>query len=163
MQLPSIDRQSGLRPAGADLASSNGQKVIPVAPVNPPVTVNPQAGPAQPGVVNMIGEGASLASTNSAVYQQSVPDPIRRGGETSADARDWTIQHPEPEKVEDPPPVPISQLMLEFLQSMWRASGTVVEVAQAQSQNLNLNPNATPGQLAKEELTYTPRDRKSVV
>ena len=46
--------------------------------------------------------------------------------------------------------------MLEFVQSMWRASGTVVELAQVQNQNHNLNPNATPGQLVKEELTYTP-------
>lgn len=159
MQLPSIDRQSGLRPAGADLASSNGQKVIPVAPVNPPVTVNPQAGPAQPGVVNKIGEGASLASTNSAVYQQSVPDPIRRGGETSADARDWTIQHREPEKVEDPPPVPMHQLLLDFIKSMWQASGMAIELSQVHKQGALTqppNPDLAPGEIAKENLTYTP-------
>ena len=158
MQLPSIDRPTGLRPAGADLASSNGQKVIPVAPVNPPVTVNPQAGPAQPGVVNKIGESASLASTSSTVYQ-SVPDPIRRGGETSVDARDWTIQHPEPEKVEDPPPVPMHQLLLDFIKSMWQASAMAVELSQVQKQNvLNQppNPNLAPGEIAKENLTYTP-------
>jgi hypothetical protein len=158
MQLPSIDRPSGLRPAGADLASSNGQKVIPVAPVNPPVTVNPQVSPTQPGVVNKIGESASLGSTNSAVYQ-SVPDPIRRGAETSADARDWTIQHPEPEKVEDPPPVPMHQLLLDFIKSMWQASSMAIELSQVQKNNVLVNPtnpNATPGEIAKENFTYTP-------
>lgn len=158
MQLPSIDRQSGFRPAGADLASSNGQKVIPVAPVNPPVTVNPQASPAQPGVVNKIGESASLGSTHSAVYQ-SVPDPMRRGAETSADAHDWTIQHPEPEKVQDPPPVPMHQLLLDFIKSMWQASGMAIELSQVQKNNVLVNPtnpNATAGEIAKENLTYTP-------
>lgn len=158
MQLPSIDRQTGVRPAGADLASSNGQKVIPVAPVNPPVTVNPQASPVQPGVVNKIGESASLASTNSTVYQ-SVPDPIRRGGETAADPRDWTIQRPEPEKVEDPPPVPMHQLLLDFIKSMWQASGMAIELSQVQKNNVLVNPtnpNAAAGEIAKENLTYTP-------
>ena len=158
MQLPSVDRQPGLRPAGVDLASSNGQKVIPVAPVNPPVTVNPPDTPNAPGVVNKIGEGASLGSTQTTVYQ-SVPDPIRRGIEPAADARDWTIQRPEPEKVEDPPPVPMHQLLLDFIKSMWQASGMVVEVSQAQKQNTLVNPanpGLAPGDMARENLTYQP-------
>lgn len=158
MQLPSVDRQPGLRSAGADLASSNGQRVIPVAPVNPPVTANPPDTPNPPGVVNKIGEGASLASTRSSVYQ-SVPDPIRRGGETAAEPHDWTIQRPEPEKVEDPPPIPMHQLLLDFIKSMWQASAMAVELSQAQKQNVLTNPpnpNAAPGEIAKENLTYTP-------
>ena len=44
---------------------------------------------------------------------------------------------------------------------MWRASGSVVEMSQPQAlvQNVPLNqnnPQAAPGVLAKEELTYTP-------
>lgn len=158
MQLPSVDRQPGLRPAGVDLTSSNGQKVIPVAPVNPPVTVNSPDTPNPPGVVNKIGEGASLSSTQGTVYQ-SVPDPIRRGIEPAADARDWTIQRPEPEKVEEPPPVPMHQLLLDFVKSMWQASAMAVEVSQVQKQNIlsnSTNPNAAAGEIAKENLTYTP-------
>jgi hypothetical protein len=158
MQLPTVDRQPGLRPAGADVAPSNGQKVIPVAPVNPPVTVNPPDTVSQPGVVNKIGESASLGATQGTVYQ-SVPDPIRRGQETAADARDWTIQRPEPEKVEDPPPVPMHQMLLDFIKSMWQASGMAVELSQAQKQNVlttTPNPNMAPGEIAKENLTYTP-------
>ena len=44
MQLPSVDRHAGLRPAGVDLVSSNGHKVIPVAPINPPITTVFQPG-----------------------------------------------------------------------------------------------------------------------
>lgn len=158
MQLPSIDRQSGLRPAGADLSSSNGQKVIPVAPVNPPVTVNASDPSNTAGVVNKIGESASLGSTQGTVYQ-SVQDPIRRGSESAAEPNDWTIQRPEPEKVEDPPPVPMHQLLLDFIKSMWQASAMAVEVSQSQKQNIltnPTNPNAAPGEIAKENLTYTP-------
>ncbi len=158
MQLPSVDRQPGLRHASVDLASSNGQKVIPVAPVNPPVTVNPPDTPNAPGVVNKIGEAASLGSTQATVYQ-SVPDPIRRGVEPAADARDWTIQRAEPEKVEDPPPVPMRQLLLDFIKSMWQASAMAVELSQVQKQSVLTNPsnpNAAAGEIAKENLTYTP-------
>lgn len=164
MQLPSVDRQPGLRPAGADPVSATAAKVIPVPPVNPAVTVNPAAtvNPANqaatavsPGVVNKIGEGAK---TENSVYT-SVPDPLRRGTESATIPKDWTIKRPEPEKVEDPPPVPISQLLLEFLQAIWRASGGAIEPAQNPNQNLLLNqhnPNARAGDLVKEDLTYAP-------
>ncbi|MEP6970305.1 MAG: hypothetical protein ABJA49_07675 [Betaproteobacteria bacterium] len=158
MQLPTFDRQPGLRPAGADLAPSNGQKVIPVAPVNPPVTVNAPQLAIQPGVVNKIGEGSSMGATQGSVYQ-SVADPIRRGQESAAEPHDWTIQHPEPEKVVDPPPIPMHQLLLDFIKSMWQASAMAVELSQVQKHNVLVNPanpNATPGEIAKENLTYTP-------
>ena len=151
MHLPTIDRSASLQPTGADIASSLPASVVPVAPVNPAVAV------VSPSVILNISELGQVQSSQAAesVYRPKV-DPAQPGSRAGEVERDWTIRRPEPEKVEDPPPIPISQLMLEFLQSMWRASGTVVEVAQAQNQNLNLNPNATPGQLAKEELTYTP-------
>lgn len=158
MQLPTVDRQPGLRPAGADLAPSNGQKVIPVAPVNPPVTVNAPQVASQPGVVNKIGGGSTLGSTQSSVYQ-SVVDPIRRGQEGAAEPHDWTIRRPEPEKVQDPPPVPMHQLLLDFIKSMWQASGMAIELSQVQKHNVlanPANPNAAPGEIAKENLTYTP-------
>ena len=151
MQLPSVDRQPGLRPSGADLASPNGQKVIPVPPVNPAASAR------APGVVNKIGDSAAQSSANK-VYN-SVSDPAQRGSEAATGSKDWTIQRPEPEKVEIPPPEPISKMLLEFLQSMWRASGSAVEIAQAQNQNNQVNqhnPAAAPGELAKEDLTYSP-------
>jgi hypothetical protein len=151
MQLPSVDRQPGLRQSGADLVSSNGQKVIPVPPVNPAVAAH------TPGVVNQISDAAAQASA-SRVYS-SVSDPAQRGSEAATSPKDWTIHRPEPEKVEVPPPEPISKMLLEFVQSMWRASGSAVEIAQAQNQNAQVNHNnpiAAAGELAKENLTYSP-------
>ena len=148
MQLPSVDRQTGLRPAGADLVSSNGQKVVPVPPVNPSTPA-----PAQ-GVVDKI----SAAAKSEAVYK-TVSDPATKGSEAATGSKDWTITRPEAEPVKDPPPEPISKMLLAFLQSMWRASGSAIEIAQAQNQSLQVNqnnPNATPGLLAKQDLTYAP-------
>jgi len=154
MQLPSVDRQPNARPAGADLVSPNGGKVIPVSPVNPATAAS------SPSVVNKISEAA--VQVNSATTFKTVPDPAKRP-EDATSPKDWTIQRPEPEKVEFPPPEPISKLLLEFIQSMWRASGGAVEIAQAQNQNLQINqnnPNAAPGTLAKENLTYSPNKIK---
>ncbi len=151
MQLPSVDRQPGLRLSGADLASPNGLKVIPVPPVNPAV--------AAPGVVNNISDTAAQASASAARVYTSVSDPAQRGSEAATSPKDWTIQRPEPVKEQVPPPEPISKMLLEFVQSMWRASGSAVEIAQAQNQNTQVNQNnpiAAPGELAKENLTYSP-------
>lgn len=158
MQLPSIDRQPGLRPSGAGPVPSSGSRVVPVAPVNPPA-------PSQPlGVVSRISDSAVAANSSEAIFR-SVPDPVQRGAQSERATNDWTIKRPQPQKVEEPPPEPISKRLLEFLRSMWRASGSVVELsqgeAQALSRSLNAplnqnNPNATPGVLAKEALTYTP-------
>lgn len=154
MQLPSIDRQPGVRPSGAGLVQSDGPKVVPVAPVNPPEPVR------EPGVVANISDNAQKAQASEAVFR-SVPDPTQKSPVAERPENDWTIKRPQPQKVEDPPPEPISKRLLEFLRSMWRASGSVVEMSQPQAQIQNVppnqnNPNAVPGVLAKEELTYTP-------
>lgn len=145
MQLPSVDRQAGLPPAGVDVAASSGNKVVPVAPVNPPAPVEAP----NPGVVNKIGEAA--AQPPKVVYT-SVPDPVQRGSEAVALEKDWTIKRPEPEPVEIPPPEPISKMLMEFLRSMWRASGSAVEVSLAQNQT----PAVVSGQVASENVTYSP-------
>ena len=153
MQLPSVDRQPGLRLSGSDLASSSGEKLIPVPPVNPAVQVH------TPGVVNNISDSAALASASASRVYASVSDPAQRGSEAATSPKDWTIQRPEPEKVQVPPSEPISKMLLEFVQSMWRASGSAVEIAQAQNQNAQVNQNnplAAAGELAKENLTYSP-------
>ena len=153
MQLPSVDRQPGLRLSGPDLASSSGEKVIPVAPVNPAVPAP------TPGVINNISESAALASASANRVYTSVSDPARPGSEAATSPKDWTIQRPVPEKVPVPPPEPISKMLLEFVQSIWRASGSAVEIAQAQNQNAQVNQNnplAAAGELAKENLTYAP-------
>ena len=154
MQLPSVDRQPGARPAGVSLPASTGSRVLPVSPVNPPPAAR------SPGVVNNISESALQQKSGEAVFR-SVPDPVQKGAQAQRPDNDWTIKRPQPQKAEDPPPEPISKRLLEFLRSMWRASGSVVEMSQPQAlvQNVPLNqnnPQAAPGVLAKEKLTYTP-------
>lgn len=154
MQLPSIDRQPGVRPAGAGLVQSDGPKVVPVPPVNPSEPAR------EPGVVSNISETAQKAQASEAVFR-SVQDPVQKSPVADRPESDWTIKRPQPQKADDPPPEPISKRLLEFLRSMWRASGSVVEMSQPQAQVQNVppnqnNPNAVPGLLAKEELTYTP-------
>ena len=139
MQLPSVDRQPGLRPAGADVVPANGAKVVPVAPVNPTPAVE------VPSVVNKIGDSAA-----SNVVYTSVPDPVQRGAQADITSKDWTIKRPETEPVEYPPPEPISKMLMEFIKSMWRASGSAIEMAQVQSQNQAV----VSGQAAVENITY---------
>ena len=100
---------------------------------------------------------ADKPGSGEAVFR-SVSDPGRRGSEAATAERDWTIRRPEPEEVKIPPPEPISKILLEFLRSMWRASGTAVEMGRPQSQlqTISQDPNAAPGQIAKEVLTYSP-------
>ena len=130
-------------------------RVMPVAPVNPSVSVTPASEPT-PSVINLVGQ-ANKPSAGEAVYT-SVSDPGRRGSEAATVPKDWTIHRPVTEKVEEPPPVPISKLLIDHIKSLWAASASAVQVQQVKNQ-LDMsqpNPNATPGVLSTEVLTYSP-------
>lgn len=138
-----------------------GAKTIPVAPVNPSAHVEATssldlAPPATPGVVNLVNL-ANKPSAGEGVYT-SVSDPARRGSEAATVSKDWTIHRPTPEKVEDPPPVPIYKILMEHIKSLWAASANAVQVPQVKHQQdlLQPNPNTPSGQIATEALTYTP-------
>src|SRR5450830_1455101 len=114
MQLPPLDRTPTLRPSGADV-SSMAASVISVAPsANATASVEPT-----PSVVNLVNQ-ANKPSTGEGVYT-SVSDPGRRGSEAATSEKDWTIHRPAPEKVEDPPPVPISKVLMDHIKSLWLA------------------------------------------
>lgn len=126
-----------------------------VVSVNPSDHGTPSPEPT-PSVVNLVNL-ANKPSRGEAVYT-SVSDPARRGSEAATAPKDWTIHRPAPEKVEDPPPVPISKLLIDHIKSLWAASASAVQVQQVKNQ-LGMsppNPNATPGLLATEALTYSP-------
>jgi hypothetical protein len=156
MQLPSIDRTPNVRPSGADLASSGANRVVPIAPVNPAVHASPPLEPV-PSVINMIKP--ELKPSEAQPVYASVSDPARPGSEAATAPRDWTIHRPAQEKVENPPPKPMSQVLMDHLKTMWTASASAVQVEQVKNQ-LTTPPvraaSEVPGEFAKQALVYTP-------
>lgn len=146
----------------ADMVASKAGVVIPVAPVNPSIEASPPLEPS-PSVVNHVNPalqaGQQRLPTEGEATYTSVPDPIKRGAPTQP--YDWTIQKPAAPKTEDPPPKPISQMLMDHLRSMWTASASAVQVEQVSNQ-LQLNrtppsmPAQVPGDLVKQVLTYEP-------
>lgn len=152
MQLPPLDRTPNLRPSGADLAAMAAVKVAHAVPPDRVITpVEPT-----PGVVNLVNQ-ANKPSIGEGVYT-SVSDPARPGSEAATIPKDWTIHRPVPVKVEDPPPEPLSKMLIEQIKSLWTASAGAIHVQQVKNQ-LDMsqpNPNATPGVISTEVLTYSP-------
>lgn len=137
--------------------------VIPVAPVNPGVEASPPL-EATPGVVNHVNP--ALHATQSQpppnegeLVYTSVPDPSRRSAVTQQAPHDWTLHRPAPEKVEDPPPKPISKVLMDHLKSMWTASASAVQIEQVSNQLTRpapTQPTQIAGDLAKQVLVYQP-------
>lgn len=161
MQLPSLDRIPNPRPVGAAAVSFVGAKVIPTAPVNPSVSSAPVAEQSNsiaptPGVVNLVNQ-ANKPSSGEGVYT-SVSDPARRGSEAATTSKDWTVRRPAPEKVEDPPRIPIYKMLMDHVKHMWAAGASAIQTEQVSNQ-LEVpksNSNAVPGVIATEVLTYSP-------
>ncbi len=156
MQLPPIERASNLLPSGSDVTLMAANRVIPVAPVNPSVSAAPAVEPT-PGVVNLVNQNPK-PNMAEPVYS-SAPDPARRGSEAATAQKDWTIHRPEPEKVEEPPPPPMSKILIDHVKSLWAASASAVQVQTLVKNTMEVqppNPNAQPGTLATEVYTYSP-------
>ncbi|MDN5503184.1 MAG: hypothetical protein L0H10_05110 [Comamonas sp.] len=141
MQIPPLDRtQTPWRTQGADLYSTGASGAAPVRPVN---AVN------APESVDKIGEGRTVREPE----KPSAPD---------TENRDWTLaeQVKQKEEVEEPPKEPISKQLIEFIQSMWRASAQAVEQAQETSKSEDLLQNKQTAR--NEPLTYSePRVKRS--
>jgi hypothetical protein len=173
MQLPTIDRTPNLRPAGAEVASSGANRVIPIAPVNPissASTAAPfanSAGPS-PSAIDLVNpalkpngtaQPQTAPPTEGEPVYTSVVDPSKRSSQVALAPRDWTIHRPAPEKVENPPPKPMSQVLMDHLRTMWTASASAIQIEQVKNQltpSEPLAPTQVPGDLAKEVLTYAP-------
>lgn len=141
MQIPPLDRtQTPWRTQGADLYSTGASGAAPVRPVN---AVNATES------VDKIGEGRSVREPE----KPSAPD---------TENRDWTLAEEikQKEEVEEPPKEPISKQLIEFIQSMWRASAQAVEQAQETSKSEDLLQSKQ--QARNEPLTYSePRVKRS--
>lgn len=156
MTQPSIDRIPSLRPVAVESASQANGRVVPVAPVNPRQQSVPATEPV-PSVINLINQ-AEKSGVGEGVYS-SVSDPVRKGSEASVPSRDWTIHRPAPEKVKDPPPEPLSKILLDHIKSLWLASASAVQVQQQVRNQVDLSQpgvNAAPGVIANEVFTYSP-------
>lgn len=67
--------------------------------------------------------------------------------------RDWTIQARSagtPQQTPEPPPEPIYKQLLELIRSIWRASGSAVEVAQ------DMERATLPERIAQQQRDQTP-------
>ncbi|BFO57237.1 MULTISPECIES: hypothetical protein [Comamonadaceae] len=134
MQMPPVDRSPLWRPQGADLYSTGASGAVPVRPVNGVTPVES---------TDRLGEGTSIREPD----KPSDKDPSNR---------DWTEvkkkEKEEAEKAKEPPPEPIYKQLLEFIQSMWRASGSAVDMAQ------EINKNSLQERMSQETkdqpLTY---------
>ena len=141
MQIPPLDRtQTPWRTQGADLYSTGASGAAPVRPVN---AVNATES------VDKIGEGRTVREPE----KPSAPD---------TENRDWTLAEEvkQKEEVEEPPKEPISKQLIEFIQSMWRASAQAVEQAQESSKSEDLLQSKQTAR--NEPLTYSePRVKRS--
>ena len=141
MQIPPLDRtQTPWRTQGADLYSTGASGAAPVRPVN---AVNASES------VDKIGEGRTVREPE----KPSVAD---------SENRDWTLAEEikQKEEVDEPPKEPISKQLIEFIQSMWRASAQAVEQAQEVSKSEDLLQNKQSAR--NEPLTYSePRIKRT--
>ena len=141
MQISPLDRtQTPWRTQGADLYSTGASGAAPVRPVN---AVNASES------VDKIGEGRTVREPE----KPSVAD---------SENRDWTLAEEvkQTEEVEEPPKEPISKQLIEFIQSMWRASAQAVEQAQEVSKSEDVLQNKQSAR--NEPLTYSePRIKRT--
>ena len=141
MQIPPLDRtQTPWRTQGADLYSTGASGAAPVRPVN---AVNASES------VDKIGEGRTVREPE----KPSVAD---------SENRDWTLAEEvkQKEEVDEPPKEPISKQLIEFIQSMWRASAQAVEQAQEVSKSEDVLQNKQS--VRNEPLTYSePRIKRT--
>ncbi|MGQ0711998.1 MAG: hypothetical protein ACT4NV_19890 [Rhodoferax sp.] len=168
MQLPSIDRTPQVRPPGAvEVVASGANRVLPVAPVNPPTpphALSETAVEPVPSVINMVKPTPTQAPTpNDPVYSQR-SDPMVRHSEAATAPKDWTIHRPEaePQKEEIPPPKPMSQVLMDHIRTLWSAGSSAIHIEHASNQlqaaRTQPAPVDVPGELARQVLTFKPSE-----
>lgn len=134
MQLPPVDRSTSWRPQGADLYSTGASGAVPVRPIN---AANPVES------MDRLGEGAIVKTPE----KPSDPDQANR---------DWTEMREKKElktPPEQPKEPPLYKMMMEFIQSMWRASGSAIEMAQ--DVNKTTLAERVAQQAKNEPITYS--------
>lgn len=150
-----IDRIQSVRPVAAEAAALATGRVVPVVPVNPPQQVEAPT-EVQPSVINKINTG-DKPNAGEGVYS-SVSDPARQKLEDAV-PKDWTIKRPAPEKTPEPPPEPLSKVLLEQIKSLWLASASAVQVQEQVKNQIDptkASATVAPGVISSEVYTYSP-------
>jgi hypothetical protein len=139
MQVQPLDRSQTRPASGAGVASSAASAAV--GDLAKPNTSRTYA-PTESLIVSVSGQVA--------------PNPDKPSATTDAPNKDWTLvkQKDTSSAPKQPPPEPISKQLLAFINSMWKASGSVVELAAQQAsadanrlQNETNKQGATPGLL----------------
>ena len=144
MPITPIDKNQAPRGYSADDAA----QVSRVASMRPAAVVAQAPAPANssqavsPDVVNLVGQSKKI-EVGEGVYT-SLSDPLRRGAEASSLSGDWAVRRPAPEKPEDPPPIPISKVLMDQFAALWAASASAVQVQLQVKNQLEAGP-ANPG------------------
>ena len=144
MPVTPIDKNQAPRGYSADDAAqvSRVASIRPAAVVAQALANSSQA--ASPDVVNLVGQSKKI-EVGEGVYT-SLSDPLRRGAEASSLSGDWAVRRPAPEKPEDPPPIPISKVLMDQFAALWAASASAVQVqVQVQVKNQLEAGSANPG------------------
>lgn len=142
MPITPIDKNQAPRGYSADDAAqvSRVASMRPTAVVAQASANSSQA--ASPDVVNLVGQ-SKKTEVGEGVYT-SLSDPLRRGAEASNLPGDWAVRRPAPEKPEDPPPIPISKVLMDQFAALWAASASAVQ-GQLQVKNQLEAGSANPG------------------
>ena len=93
---------------------------------------------------------ADKPNAGEGVYT-SVSDPVRKDSEASTSPKDWTIHRPVTEKVKDPPPEPMSKILMDHIKSLWLASASAVQVQQQVKNQLDPSQSVSYTHLTKAE------------
>ena len=144
MPITPIDKNQAPRGYSADDAA----QVSRVASMRPAAVVAQAPAPANssqavsPDVVNLVGQSKKI-EVGEGVYT-SLSDPLRRGADASSLPGDWAVRRPAPEKPEDPPPIPLSKVLMDQFAALWAASASAVQVQLQVKNQLEAGP-ANPG------------------
>jgi len=155
MSQPSIDRIQSVRPVAAEAAALSTGRVVPVVPVNSPQQVDAPT-EVQHSVINKINTG-DKPNAGEGVYS-SVADPVRQKLDDAV-PKDWTIKRPATEKTPEPPPEPLSKVLLDQIKSLWQASASAVQVQEQVKNQIDpakASATVAPGVISSEVYTYSP-------
>jgi hypothetical protein len=147
--------RSGRMRAEDDARVVAGASVLASAGGPSPVTGPQEVTGLQPIGAQAVGQSTSPLAQADTAQKAETPEALAKylsTGQTpgpdeptatKASSTDWTEKPKvEEEKPPEPPKEPISKKLLEFLQSLWRAGGNAIDVAQNGNQVLNPNKEA---------------------